>query len=43
MMCGMAEDAAWASCPGKLLDIYLWRQEYDDQLHGITRGEEDMD
>ncbi|MGI6634179.1 MAG: hypothetical protein ACOX7B_03285 [Christensenellales bacterium] len=36
----MTEESAWRSAPGKLLDIFLWRREYDDELHGIKRVSE---
>ena len=23
--------------PGAVIDVYLWRQEYDDEQHGLKR------
>ena len=40
MMCGMTEEAAWRCCPGKLWDMFLWRREYDDEIHGVKRVRE---
>ena len=35
-MCGLTEQEAWLSNPGKLIDLYLWKRDYDAQMHGIT-------
>ena len=28
-------------CPGFLLDLYVLHREYDDEQHGIKRGDND--
>jgi hypothetical protein len=37
MMCGLTQTEAWLSNPGKLVDLYLWRREYDDEQHQLKR------
>jgi len=42
-MCGLTEMDAWLSNPGKIIDLFLYRREYDDEQHQLTRttrGEE---
>lgn len=36
----MSLHEAWTSTPGTLMDVFLWRREYDDALHGIKREED---
>ena len=38
MMCGLTEQEAWLSNPGKLIDLFLWRREYDDEQHQLKRS-----
>ncbi len=37
MMCGLTQQEAWLSNPGKLVDLYLWHREYDDEQHQLKR------
>ena len=37
MQVGMTEPQAWAANPGRILDLFLWKREYDDEQHGIKR------
>jgi hypothetical protein len=34
---GLAEESAMMKRPGEIYDLWLWRREYDDELHGIKR------
>jgi hypothetical protein len=36
---GLNEEQAWRSNPGRIRDLWLWRQEYDDEIHGVRRKE----
>ena len=38
MMCGLTETEAWLSNPGKLVDLFLWKREYDDEQHQLERA-----
>jgi hypothetical protein len=31
-------DEMMGMAPGMIIDLYAWRQEYDDQQHGVQRG-----
>ena len=37
LMCGLTEMDAWLSNPGKIIDLFLYRREYDDEQHQLTR------
>jgi hypothetical protein len=34
---GLTEESAMMKKPGEINDLWLWRREYDDELHGIKR------
>lgn len=37
MIAGLTLADTLASAPGMVMDLYVQRRDYDDQLHGITR------
>ena len=37
IQCGICEKESWLSCPGKLIDFYIWKRDYDEHLHGFTK------
>ena len=41
MIAGVSLTEQRALNPGFLLDLYVLRRAYDDEQHGIKRGEED--
>lgn len=43
MIAGLTEKQTWLSNPGRILDLYFWRREYDESLHGIVRQKSDED
>jgi len=39
LIAGMTLKEIMRAAPGFVMDMYLYRQEYDDVMHGIRRGE----
>jgi len=37
LIAGMSVHDMRRSCPGYVLDMYVYRQRYDDEQHGIRR------
>ena len=37
LVAGLAYSEMWALVPGLICDLYVLRQGYDDQQHGIKR------
>ena len=37
MIAGLSYQEVMRTPPGMIMDLYLYRREYDDQQHGITR------
>ena len=40
MIAGLSFAEALRTAPGLVLDLFLYRQAYDDEQHGIRRGED---
>lgn len=38
LVAGLTLDEIMKSNPGAVITLYLYRRDYDDQQHGITRG-----
>lgn len=34
---GLTQTEAWQTNPGRILDLWMWQQEYDDEQHGLQR------
>lgn len=43
MTAGLTEKEAWLTCPGKIMDLYHIRREYDEHLHGLVRRKKKRD
>jgi hypothetical protein len=43
MIAGLPEEKAWKFTPGKILDLYHVRREYDEYLHGFVKRKEKKD
>jgi len=43
MLCGMSEPRTWSATPGRIIDLYLYRREYDESIHGKKpeKGDDD--
>ena len=37
MIAGLSYEQIMRSAPGLVMDLFLYRRDYDDQLHGIIR------
>lgn len=37
MVAGLTLDEIMHTPPGMVIDLFLYRRDYDDQLHGLTR------
>lgn len=40
LIAGLTYERCLRSTPGLIEDLYVYRQRYDDQQHGITRKKE---
>lgn len=38
LVAGLTLDVIMKSNPGAIITLYLYRRDYDDQQHGVTRG-----
>lgn len=41
LIAGLTIREMWTMQPGFIMDMFLARQRYDDEQHGITRGREE--
>lgn len=39
LIAGMTLKEIMRAAPGFVMDMYLYKQDYDDVMHGIRRGE----
>lgn len=37
LIAGLTYDQVMRTPPGMVIDLYLYRRDYDDQQHGLTR------
>jgi hypothetical protein len=37
LQCGLREREAWGTNPGRILDLFLWKRDYDDEQHRLKR------
>ena len=37
LIAGLSYDQVMGTPPGMVLDLYLYRRDYDDQQHGLVR------
>jgi hypothetical protein len=38
LIAGLTEEKIMMMNPGTIIDLYLWKREYDDEQHQLKRG-----
>jgi len=42
LIAGLKPEEMWTMPPGLILDLFVYRRDYDDMEHGIRRQEEQI-